>query len=174
MKFFIVLILSAALAVTSSASGTAGSTENGLTSADRDYLIRAVASSFPDVSFAARVGIISVIMNRISSDGYPDTAAGAIVSMSSSFAIERMSAKPDPKLRRITEDALEAVLAGARPVGDAVSFICHDRAMKRNSLAARLPLDLFFDNTSERSIKSEILTDLNSCTVIIDGIGFTG
>lgn len=168
MKILIALILSLALAVTSSAVLPT----HELTAADRDYLVRAVASSFPEVSFAARVGIISVIINRVSSEGYPDTAAGAIASMSSVFSLERISADPDPDIRRVTEDALGAVLAGARPVGDSTNFACHERALKGRGLASRIPLDLFFDNTSEQAIRSEILESLSSCTVIIDGIGF--
>lgn len=148
-------------------------TEPELTSADRDYLVRAVASSFPDVSFAARVGIISVVINRITSEGYPDTAAGAIASLDGSFPLYRISShRPDSKTLRITEDALEAVLAGGRPVGSCKSFVFHERALKGSGLSARIPLDLFFDNSAERKMKKEILDTLDSCSVIIDGVGF--
>ena len=138
---------------------------------DRDYLIRTVASSYPDVSFAARVAITSVITNRIASPDYPDTAAGCIASLGDLFDFPPQS-KPASDALRMTDDALSISLSGADPTGGCTGFICHKRALAGNHLASRLPLDLYFDDTGEDAIRREIADDLRACRIIIDGIGF--
>ena len=138
---------------------------------DRDYLIRTVASSYPDVSFAAGFSIPSVITNRIASPDYTDTAAGCIASLGDLFDFPPQS-KPAPDILRMTDDALAISLSGADPTGGCTGFICHKRALAGKYLKARLPLDLYFDDTGENAIRREIADDLRGCRIIIDGIGF--
>ncbi len=138
---------------------------------DSDFLVRAVASSYPDASFAARTAITSVITNRIASPDYPDTAAGCIASLGDLFDLSAI-AECDTDALRMTSDALVLSLSGADPTGGCTGFIPHKRSSGRSSIASRLPLDLYFDDSGESSIRREILTDLSECRIIIDGIGF--
>ena len=47
---------------------------------DEEFLVRSVAAEYPDMPYAARVGVISVILNRVEAEDYPRTAAGVISS----------------------------------------------------------------------------------------------
>ena len=99
-----------------------------LASPDAEFLIRAVGCSFPDANLCERVAIITVVGNRISSPGYPDTAAGVIYSndagcffQDADRKIGNFSFKSDYEYR-MTRTAYEMAKSGAVPAGEAISF----------------------------------------------------
>ena len=150
----------------------ADSSRPKLNGADRDYLIKVVAASYPDVSFGARVAIISVVMNRVASADYPDTAAGALASFGDMFDLLGVSHKIDTEVLHLTSDAMHVVENGADPTDNCTSFVCLERVKRGGKLISRIPLDLFFNDYSEENIKKEILSSMSHCKIIIDGIGF--
>ncbi len=92
---------------------------------DAAYLIRAVAEECAahDVSYAARVGIAAVVLNRIEDSRYPDTAAAVLSTWESPlFAAAPSPDIADPHEYRLTEDACTTALAGADPTGGALHF----------------------------------------------------
>ena len=133
-----------------------------LSPADREYLIRAVSSSYPDVGFGGRVGICSVVLRRMDDPRFPDTAAEVTAYFGDGcFPI---LGEPDEKARRLTSDALEMALSGADPTDGALYFTVFDDGS---------PIyDLKFDNSGEKK-RDRALHDVSrSCTVLTDGIGF--
>ena len=143
-----------------------------LSAHDRDYLIRAVAAQYPDVTYAARVAIVSVILCRVESPDYPSTAAGVIASMPENFPFPAPVDSASDDALRLTEDACRAVEAGARPVGELYNFTVAKTASPSRKITSRLPLDFRFDNRSESERLERILAELSFCPIVIDGIGF--
>jgi len=172
VKKFILLLFAYLVVSTAIFPINAADANHTINPVDRDYLIKAVAASYPDVSFGARVAIAAVVVNRVKSPDYPDTAAGAIVSLGDMFNQVGSAKKISPEILRLTADAVDTVLAGADPTGGCTSFVCHERVMRGGEISARTPLDLFFNDYSEENIKHDILTSMSYCKVIIDGIGF--
>jgi len=133
-----------------------------LSPADREYLIRAVSSSYPDVGFGGRVGICAVILRRMEDDRFPDTAAEVTAYFGDGcFPV---FAEPDEKVRRLTEDALQLALDGADPTGGALYFTVLDDG--------KPVYDLRFDNSGEKRHGRDIESAARHCTAVIDGIGF--
>ncbi len=129
---------------------------------DRAYLIRAAASSYPDVGFGGRVGICAVILNRMDDDRFPDTAADVVAYFGDGcFA---SFAEPDAKSRRLTEDALDMALSGADPTDGALYFSVLDDGSP--------VYDLRFDNSGEKRLAQDVENAARHCTAVIDGIGF--
>lgn len=133
-----------------------------LTPADREYLIRGVAASYPDVGFGGRVGLCAVVLNRMEDDGFPDTAAGVIAYFGDGCFGEPY--EPDEKLRRLTEDALEMALSGADPTDGALYFAVLDDGSP--------VYDMKFDNSGEKRVARQVEDAARYCTAVIDGIGF--
>ena len=130
--------------------------------AEREYLIRGVAASYPDVGFGGRVGLCAVVLNRMEDDGFPDTAAGVIAYFGDGCFMKLD--EPDEKLRRLTEDALEMALAGADPTDGALYFTVLDDGSP--------VYDMKFDNSGEKRIARQVEDAARYCTAVIDGIGF--
>lgn len=155
MRRFLIVML-AVILFAGSVSGA------DLSPADREYLIRAVSSSYPDVGFGGRVGICSVVLRRMDDPRFPDTAAEVTAYFGDGcFPI---LGEPDEKARRLTEDALEMALSGADPTDGALYFTVFDDGSP--------VYDLKFDNSGEKK-RDRALHDVSrSCTVLTDGIGF--
>ncbi|MBQ8369182.1 MAG: hypothetical protein IJY35_04315 [Clostridia bacterium] len=86
-RFFVLILLMFSLAVPAHAAE--------LTERDREFLITAVASSYPEVGFGGRVGICSVILSRMDDDRFPDTAASVTANFGDGCFTE--SHAPDEK-----------------------------------------------------------------------------
>ncbi|MBQ2725715.1 MAG: cell wall hydrolase [Clostridia bacterium] len=133
-----------------------------LSPADREYLIRAVSSSYPDVGMAGRVGICSVVLTRMDDPRFPDTAAEVTAYFGDGcFSV---FGEPDEKARRLTEDALEMALSGADPTGGALYFTVLDDG--------KPVYDLKFDNSGEKKRDRALYDMSRNCTLLTDGIGF--
>ena len=143
-----------------------------LSAPERDYIIRAVASEYPSVTYAARVGIICVILNRLASPEYPDTAVAVISSMRDNFSFPAAQNTPSSDALRLTRDAFRAAESGARLVGDALSFTVAKTATPGDKIRSRLPLDMQFDNSAEWKRTDALLSELSDCKIIIDSVGF--
>ena len=133
---------------------------------DREFLIRAVALAYPDVGFAGRVGICSVVLARMEDDRFPDTAAEVIVSFGDGCFPQNTAAvrNPDEKIMRLTADALDAALSGADPACGALYFTVLDEW--------KPVYDLKFDNSGEKQRDRAVENCTQFCTVVVDGIGF--
>ena len=129
---------------------------------DREYLIHAVASSYPDVGFGGRVGICAVVLRRIEDDRFPDTAAEVIMYFGDGCFGDHHT--PDEKVLRLTRDALDMVFQGADPTVNALYFTILDDGA---------PIyDLLFDNSGEKQRDRAVGNYARFCTAVIDGIGF--
>lgn len=155
MRRFLMIML-AAVCFAVPASGA------DLTPADREYLIRGAASSYPDVGFGGRVGICAVVLNRMENDGFPDTAVG-VIGYFGDGCFGKI-AEPDEKLRRLTEDALDMALSGADPTDGALYFAVLDDGSP--------VYDMKFDNSGEKRRVRQVEEAARYCTAVIDGIGF--
>ena len=131
---------------------------------DRKVLIHAVASSYPDVGFAGRVGICSVVLGRMDDDRFPDSAADVIAHFGDGCFSS--SSKPDEKVLRLTRDALDLALAGADVTSGALYFTVIDDGDP--------VYDLRFDNSGEKEKYRVVENCADRFTVIADGIGFSG
>lgn len=161
-RFFLFILTAVLFAVPASAAE--------LHPSDRDYLIRAVASSYPDVGFGGRVGICSVILSRMDDDRFPDTAASVIANFGDGCFADQgvLSNAPDEKTLRLTSDALDMALTGADPTGGALYFTILDDGSP--------VYDLKFDNSGEKMrartvdefSRNNALTD----AAVVDGVGF--
>lgn len=159
-RFFYLILLSAVLAVPAHAAA--------LTDADRDFLVHAVASSYPDAGFGGRVGICSVILSRMDDDRFPDTAASVTASFGDGCFTDAHT--PDEKTLRLTSDALDLALMGADPTGGALYFTILDDGSP--------VYDFRFDNSGEKQRRYTVEEFLREHPaqhpVCIDGIGFCG
>ena len=157
-RFFVLILLMFTLAVPAHAAE--------LTERDREFLITAVASSYPEVGFGGRVGICSVILSRMDDDRFPDTAASVTANFGDGCFTE--SHAPDEKTLRLTRDALEAALMGADPTGGALYFTILDDGSP--------VYDLYFDNSGEKkrlyTMEEFLRAHPAQSPVCIDGIGF--
>lgn len=143
--------------------------------AERELIIRAVASSYPDVDYAERVGICAVLLNRMASEDYPNTAGGVIASFiaEGEFAcFDGSAGHIAEKLLRLTSDALDCALNGADPSGGMMNFITADRLVE-----ARGRVDFDFDDTYEDGVMRSKISGLRRRArggdmLLIDKIGF--
>jgi len=133
-----------------------------LTPKDREYLIRALSSCYPDVGFGGRVGICAVVLNRMADDRFPDTAASVIAHFGDGCF--STGGDPDEKVLRLTADALDMVLSGADPTGGALYFAVLDDGSP--------VYDMKFDNSGEKKRLRDVKEGSGGCTAVMDGIGF--
>ena len=131
---------------------------------ERALLIRAIASSYPEEPYAAKVGMAAVVLRRMGKDG--TTLAETVESLTAEGAFpeaDRIAAAVDEDLYRITAKAADDALAGADPTFGALTF----RPLRP---AAEHSYDLRFDDRREDGIRSEKLAA--DCTTVIGGVGF--
>ncbi len=139
---------------------------------EKEYLTRAIAVSYPEISFGGRVAIGAVVLNRVAADGYPDSVGGAVMSLAAEgeFAeIWSTAAKIDGELLRITADAVNAAVSGADPTGGAVRFERIKYAPK-----ADLRFDDSREDTAARAAQNYFSEKYGATVTVIDGIGFWG
>ncbi len=145
------------------------------TDEDAEFMICAVACEYPDLSLAARVGILAVIKNRIASDGFPESAAGVISSYMETDGQFRFDRKnyavlfDDPSKRaseayRMTADAYLLVRHGADPTNGALYFDVLDPFPTK--------YDFRFDDYSEDERKIEENRIAEEYKTVIDGVCF--
>ena len=89
---------------------------------DAEYLARTLTNECagPNISYAARVGIAAVILNRMEDDRYPDTAAAVLNAWN--VTPTRLERPLDEKDYRLSLDACRAACDGADPTGGALSY----------------------------------------------------
>ena len=142
-----------------------------ISEAEVDYLARAIAVSYPEVSFGGRVAIAAVVLNRMGAVGFPDSAGGAVMSLASEWefsGVYKVAGEVGEKLLRLSSDAVEAAINGADPTGGALFF-------ESISGIKRSP-DLDFNDVSEdesrREMQDYFIKKYGVSAVIIDEIGF--
>lgn len=89
---------------------------------DAEYLVRAMTQecSEHELTYAARVGIAAVVLNRVEDARYPDTAAAVIAAWD---AFSPVTDHPIPDYEReyrLCLDAFRSAEAGADPTGGAL------------------------------------------------------
>jgi len=138
-----------------------------LTTEDADFLIRSVASEYEDMPYAARAGVIAVIMNRVEAEEYPDTAAGVISTYRNedgSLRFNERSLMTSEKALRMTRDAYVGVMNGADVTEGALNFE-FIKGLSRK-------LDFDFDDRSEDEHARELAMQCRKYKLVIDGVGF--
>lgn len=152
--FSLCLIIAAALIMPTQVRASAASAV-GVNEVDAELIARAVATSYPEAEFGAKVGICAVILNRIGTYGYPDTAAGVIRAADSGFDADILAADVSEKSLRFAKDACLAAISGNDPTGGLLSF-------------ERLPTPTRKDNLYDFANS----LDLSKYKVVIGGVGF--
>jgi hypothetical protein len=144
---------------------------DALTPEDADFLIRSVSAEYGEISYAARVGVISVIVNRAQSGLYPRTAAGVISTYRNSDGSMRFTEKAitsvdeaSTKTWRMTQDAYTAVMSGADVTDGALNFEFIERVPVK--------LDFDFDDHGEDEYAREMDRRCKKYKLVIDGVGF--
>lgn len=113
--------------------------------AEADYLARAIAASYGDLSFGGKVGIAAVALN-MKEAGLAETLPGAVAALSAEGefpGVGKLAGEIDEELYRICKDAVEAAINGADPTGGALYF---------HSFNERVWADLRFDDTREEEL----------------------
>ncbi|MBQ7314340.1 MAG: cell wall hydrolase [Clostridia bacterium] len=90
---------------------------------DAEYLIRAMAQECAgqEISYAARVGMTAVILNRVEDDRYPDTAAAVLAAWDAFTPADTPIPSYEQEYRLCT-DAFRSAESGADPTGGALHF----------------------------------------------------
>ncbi len=142
-----------------------------LSDEDAEFLIRAVAAEYPELSLAARVAIMATVKNRVGSPMYPETAAGVVSSYRGSdgelvFRVADLAnvERRFPRSYKMTRDAYLLVCRGADPTEGALSFEVLEMP--------RTEYDLHFDDRSEDERRTEEARIAESYKLVIDGVGF--
>jgi len=81
---------------------------------DADLLSRAIEAAASGESYTVMAALASVLMNRVSSECYPDSLAAVI----SDAGIDISSAEPTPQARRAARDAI----GGFDPTSGAIGY----------------------------------------------------
>lgn len=92
---------------------------------DADYLVRAMTQECTgqNISYAARVGMTAVILNRMEDDRYPDTAAAVLAAWDLfDLCPPEMLPSSDEQEYRLCSDAFRSAESGADPTGGALHF----------------------------------------------------
>ena len=114
---------------------------DALTPEDADFLIRSVSAEYGEISYAARVGVVAVIMNRVESEEYPGSATGVIVTYRNSDGSMRFTEKAitsvdeaSTKTWRMTQDAYFSVINGGDITDGALNFEFIEHVQKDGSV----------------------------------------
>lgn len=115
---------------------------------DAEYLVCAMTRECGkhEVSYAARVGIAAVILNRVEDDRYPDTASAVIASWEAFAPVDGLSSM-SPKYEkeyRLCEDAYLSAAGGADPTCGALNF----EFLDTDVINASPYYDVIIDNVS--------------------------
>jgi hypothetical protein len=140
---------------------------DALTPEDADFLIRSVSAEYSEISYAARVGVVSVIMNRVESEEYPGSATGVIVTYRNadgSLRFNKKSLQASDRALRMTQDAYTAVMSGADVTDGALNFEFIERVPVK--------LDFDFDDHGEDEYAREMARRCKKYKLVIDGVGF--
>lgn len=125
-RFFLITVLLAvtmnAVAVNAAAVNTVAVNTAAVSDSDAELISRAVATSYPDIDFGARVGICAVILNRLESEKFPSNVSTVITAMDSGFNGTIIARQTDERIMRFSRDACNAALSGADPTGGALFF----------------------------------------------------
>ena len=137
---------------------------------DMDYLVRAVAASYPDADIAELTGIAAVVYNRCSAEGFPNTAAGVVSSFGGGEflapVVFRDGEKLDKTLKkqlRIAYDACRFAKNGADPTGGSLNFcrLCDEKK-----------LDFLFDDSAEDQTSDENRRIIENSRAVIGKFAF--
>ena len=133
---------------------------------DRDYLIGAIAANYADVCLAAQVGIAAAVLNRMETPGFPDSAAGAVVSFRADGEFLKEVPEPgaeDAEAAARAAEAVRAAEAGADPAEGALYF---------EYVESGGGFDLDFDDLREDNAAKSVKEALGWCSVVIGNVGF--
>lgn len=112
---------------------------------DADYLVRAMTEECAahDISYAARVGIAAVILNRVENDRYPDTAAAVLSTWEGPLFDTALTPAIPTDIReyRLCMDACKSAESGADPTGGALNFEILDPTLINDSPYYTLVID---------------------------------
>ena len=134
---------------------------------DAEFLIKAVSAEYGDMRYAARVGVISVILNRVEAQKYPDTAAGVISTYRNEDGSLRFRARrlaSSERALRMTRDAYIAVATGADITDGALNFEFVEKISRK--------LDFDFDDHGEDEHARETAKLYKMYKLVVDGVGF--
>ena len=138
-----------------------------LTPEDADFLVRSVAAEYGEMSYAARVGVIAVIINRVESGPYPKTAAGVIGmyrNADGSLRFNKKSLDASEKAMRMTRDAYFSVMNGGDITEGALNFELIEEIPRK--------LDFDFDDHGEDEHARETAERCRRYKLVTDGVGF--
>lgn len=141
--------------------------------AEADYLARAIASSYGDLSFGGKVGIAAVALNMKES-GLAETLPGAVAALFAEgefWELGKLAGEIDEEMYRICKDAVDAAINGADPTGGALHL---------HSFYERARVDLQFDDTREEELAKKMRRELERLAresgggtpMLIDNVGF--
>lgn len=143
-----------------------------ISEAEKEYLARAIAVSYPEISYGGRVAVAAAVLNRMKSAGYPDSAGGAVMSFAAEGEFEgagKTAARIGEDVLRLSRDAVEAAVSGADPTDGAVCF---------ERVRGKRKADLKFDDTAEderlRETERYLKEKYGKPAKVIDGMGFGG
>lgn len=162
--FFIISLTVIAVNISSGVSAAE------LNEAEADYLARVIAATYPEISFGGRVAVAAVVLNRMDTVGYPDTAGGAVMSIAAEGelgGIVSAAGKIDEKLLRVTKDAVYTAVSGADPTKGAIRF-----ETVKNEGGADLRFDDSTEDKAARENRNYFVEKYGVEAVLIDGMGF--
>ena len=162
-QFFFVIFFAIMLSITSASYVCAAI----LSPEDAEFLVRSVAAEYGDMPYAARVGVVAVIMNRVESEEYPGSATGVIVTYRNadgSLRFNKKSLQASDRALRMTQDAYTAVMSGADVTDGALNFEFIERVPVK--------LDFDFDDHGEDEYAREMDRRCKKYKLVIDGVGF--
>ena len=133
-----------------------------LTARDRAYLESMLAANYGGDSYAAEVGIAALVLRRMRTPGYPDSAAGVIAALRAEGEFALPPKEEENALRR-ARDAVRDAACGMDPSGGALFF---------RSAPALTGFDLRFDDTREDAAARTAERMLADCRVVCGRVGF--
>ena len=141
---------------------------------EEEYLAKAIATSYGELSYGGKIGVAAVVVN-IKKSGTAESLPSAVSALAAEGEFRglwKIAGKVDEELYRICKDAVAAAINGADPTGGAMNF-------KR--LGKKAKADLRFDDSGEDAAQREMWCELGYLAdktvgevvpIIIDGIGF--
>lgn len=167
-KFLMIILAGFALC------GGATSASAQICEAEAEYLARAIATSYEDVSFGGKVAIAAVVIN-VKEAGLAESVPAAVagfVAAEEFKGIDKTAGEIDGELYRICRDAVNVATEGADPTGGAMYF---------RRLDGKTKADLRFDDTREDGRTRRMRRELERLAseagrggnaMLIDDVGF--
>ena len=135
-----------------------------LTERDGAFLASMLAANYGGEPYAAQVGIASVVLRRMRTAGFPDSAAGVIAAFAFEGEFtEPPAAREDPGRLRRARDAVRDALRGMDPSDGATFF---------RSVEPASGFDLRFDDAREDAAGRVAERLLADCRVVCGRVGF--